>query len=160
MKLVRYGREGALTNYLPLPRPLLELDLSGTALLLYALLLDRATLSQKNGWWSEEGWVYVRYPIARLAAALGRGTTVVKKRLRELEQAGLIRRVTPRRGEASQIFLSLPEDTFLTGSGPKNRPRPGRKPDHDQGGKASPNNLREQQNLNNHSYQYREGESL
>lgn len=49
MKLVRYTREGGLTNYLPLPRPLLELDLSGTALLLYALLLDRATLSQKNG---------------------------------------------------------------------------------------------------------------
>lgn len=72
MKLVRYGREGALTNYLPLPRPLLELDLSGTALLLYALLLDRATLSQKNGWWSEEGWVFVRYPIKKLAATLGK----------------------------------------------------------------------------------------
>lgn len=105
MKLVRYGREGALTNYLPLPRPLLELDLSGTALLLYALLLDRATLSQKNGWWSEEGWVYVRYPIARLAAALGRGTTVVKNRLKELEQAGLIRRVTPRRGGGQPNFF-------------------------------------------------------
>ena len=160
MKLVRYGREGALTNYLPLPRPLLELDLSGTALLLYALLLDRATLSQKNGWWSEEGWVYVRYPIKKLAAALGKSPSVIKRRLAELDRVGLIERIVPKRGEASQIFLSLPEDAFLTRGGSKNRPGPGRRCDHDQGGKASPNNLREQQKYNNHSYQYGEGESL
>ena len=160
MKLVRYGREGALTNYLPLPRPLLELDLSGTALLLYALLLDRATLSRKNGWWSEEGWVYVRYPIKKLAAALGKSPSVIKRRLAELDRVGLIERIVPKRGEASQIFLSLPEDAFLTRGGSKNRPGPGRRCDHDQGGKASPNNLREQQNHNNHSYQYGEGESL
>ena len=160
MKLVRYGREGALTNYLPLPRPLLELDLSGTALLLYALLLDRATLSRKNGWWSEEGWVYVRYPVKKLASALGRGSAVVKVRLRELEQAGLIRRVTPRRGEASQIFLSLPEDAFSAGGGPKSRPAPGRKTSRDPAKKPAPNDLREQRNLNDHSYVYGEGESL
>lgn len=160
MKLVPYSREGALTNYLPLPRPLLELDLSGTALLLYALLLDRATLSRKSGWWSEEGWVYVRYPVKKLASALGRGSAVVKVRLRELEQAGLIRRVTPRRGEASQIFLSLPEDAFSAGGGSKKQPSPGQKTSRDPAKKTAPNNLREQQNLNNHSYQYGEGESL
>ena len=160
MKLVRYARGGGLTNYLPLPRALLELDLSGTALLLYGLLLDRATLSQKNGWWDEEGWVYVRFPISKLAAALGRGTTVVKNHLRELEQAGLIYRMVPKRGEASHIFLALPEDAFSTGGRAENRPGPGRKCDHDQGGKASPNNLREPQKENNHSYQYEEEESL
>lgn len=115
MKLVRYARGGGLTNYLPLPRALLELDLSGTALLLYGLLLDRATLSQKNGWWDEEGWVYVRFPISKLAAALGREVTAVKRRLAELERAGLIYRMVPKRGEASQIFLYLPEDAFCTG---------------------------------------------
>ena len=155
MKLVRYTREGGLTNYLPLPRPLLELDLSGTA-----LLLDRATLSQKNGWWSDEGWVFVRYPIARLAEALGRGTALVKVRLRELEEAGLIRRVTPRRGEASQIFLCLPEDAFLAGGRSKNQPQPGQKMSHDPAKKLAPNNLRKQQKENNHSYQYGEEESL
>lgn len=160
MKLVRYGREGALTNYLPLPRPLLELDLSGTALLLYALLLDRATLSQKNGWWSEEGWVYVRYPIARLAAALGKSPSVIKRRLAELDRAGLIFRMVPKRGEASQIFLSLPEDTFCTGSRGKNAPGHGAKTIPDPVQKGPTNNLSEPQKENNHSYQYREGESL
>ena len=160
MKLVRYARGGGLTNYLPLPRALLELDLSGTALLLYGLLLDRATLSQKNGWWDEEVWVYVRFPIPKLAAARGRGTALVKVRLRELEEAGLIRRVTPRRGEASQIFLSLPEDSFFAGGRSKNKPGPGQKVSWDPAKKLAPTNLREPQKENNHSYQYEEEESL
>lgn len=160
MKLVRYARGGGLTNYLPLPRALLELDLSGTALLLYGLLLDRATLSQKNGWWDEAGWVYVRFPIPKLAAALGREVTAVKRRLAELERAGLIYRMVPKRGEASQIFLSLPEDAFLAVGRSKNKPGPGQKVCWDPAKKLAPNNLREPQKENNHSYQYEEEESL
>ena len=160
MKLVRYTRGGGLTNYLPLPRALLELDLSGTALLLYALLLDRATLSQKNSWWDGEGWAYVRFPIPKLAAALGRGTTAVKRRLAELERAGLIYRMVPKRGEASQIFLYLPEDAFCTGGRGQKDPGPGAKRTPDRVQKGSPNNLREPQKENHLSYQYEEEESL
>ena len=39
-----------LPQYLPYARFLLDIDLSHTAKLLYTLLLDRATLSQKNHW--------------------------------------------------------------------------------------------------------------
>ena len=39
-----------LPQYLPYTRFLLDTDLSHTAKLLYTLLLDRATLSQKNNW--------------------------------------------------------------------------------------------------------------
>ena len=42
--------ETIVPSYLPYPRFLLKMDLSQTAKLLYALLLDRSTLSQKNGW--------------------------------------------------------------------------------------------------------------
>ena len=42
-----------LPPYLPYPRFLLQADLTHTAKLLYALLLDRATLSQANGWLDE-----------------------------------------------------------------------------------------------------------
>ena len=42
-----------LPPYLPYPRFLLQTDLTQTAKLLYALLLDRATLSQANGWLDE-----------------------------------------------------------------------------------------------------------
>ena len=44
-----------LPPYLPYPRFLLQADLTQTAKLLYALLLDRATLSQANGWLDESG---------------------------------------------------------------------------------------------------------
>ena len=48
-----------LPPYLPYPRFLLTENLSLTAKLLYTLLLDRATLSQKNSWVDERGFVYV-----------------------------------------------------------------------------------------------------
>ena len=37
-----------IAQYLPYPQYLLTLDISGTATVLYALLLNRATLSQKK----------------------------------------------------------------------------------------------------------------
>ena len=56
-----------LPQYLPYARFLLNTDLSHTAKLLYTLLLDRATLSQKNNWVDEQGRIYViyRFPIWR-----------------------------------------------------------------------------------------------
>ena len=43
------GLDTGLPPYLPYPRFLLKMDISQTAKLLYALLLDRTTLSQRNG---------------------------------------------------------------------------------------------------------------
>ena len=48
-----------LPPYLPYPRFLLQADLTQTAKLLYALLLDRSTLSQKNKWQDDEGRIYI-----------------------------------------------------------------------------------------------------
>ena len=50
-----------LPQYLPYARFLLDTDLSHTAKLLYTLLLDRATLSQKNHWVDAQGRIYVVY---------------------------------------------------------------------------------------------------
>ena len=47
-----------LPRYLPYARFLLDTDLSHTAKLLYTLLLDRATLSQKNNWIDAQGRIY------------------------------------------------------------------------------------------------------
>ena len=79
-----------LPPYLPYPRFLLQADLTQTAKLLYALLLDRATLSQANGWLDESGRIYLMFPIEKIAAALDRSTMTVKTALSELEDAGLI----------------------------------------------------------------------
>jgi len=40
--------------------------------LLYALLLDRATLSQATGWPDDSGRSYLVFPIEKLATAMGR----------------------------------------------------------------------------------------
>ena len=48
-----------LPQYLPYARFLLDTDLSHTAKLLYTLLLDRATLSQKNNWIDAQDRIYV-----------------------------------------------------------------------------------------------------
>ena len=48
-----------LPAYLPYPRFLLKMEISQTAKLLYALLLDRSTLSQKNKWQDDEGRIYI-----------------------------------------------------------------------------------------------------
>ena len=60
-----------LPRYLPYARFLLDTDLSHTAKLLYTLLLDRATLSQKNNWIDAQGRIYVLYPLSSLAKDLG-----------------------------------------------------------------------------------------
>ena len=64
-----------LPLFLPYPRFLLKMEISQTAKLLYALLLDRSTLSQKNKWQDDEGRIYIIYPIAEIAEILDKGST-------------------------------------------------------------------------------------
>ena len=58
-----------LPAYFPYPKFLLQMSLSHTARLTYVLLLDRMTLSQKNGWVDVQGRAYVLYPLAAWCAA-------------------------------------------------------------------------------------------
>ncbi len=86
------------------------MEISQTAKLLYALLLDRSTLSQKNGWQDSEGRTYIVYPIAEIAEMLDKGCTTIKGALNELDAAGLLereRRASPHRtGFMSKCRLS------------------------------------------------------
>ena len=47
-------------------------------MLLYALLLDRTTLSQKNGCQDGEGRTFIVYPIAEIAEMPDKGCTAIK----------------------------------------------------------------------------------
>ena len=97
-----------LPPYLPYPRFLLQADLNQTAKLLYALLLDRATLSQANGWLDEGGRIYLVFPIEKIAAALDRSPMTVKNALSELEDAGLIERRRSGFSKPNRIYIKLP----------------------------------------------------
>lgn len=78
-----------LPQYLPYARFLLDADLSHTSKLLYTLLLDRATLSQKNNWVDDRGRIYVIYPLSNLAKDLGCCVSSVTRSFAELEKAEL-----------------------------------------------------------------------
>lgn len=94
-----------------------------TAKLIYSILLDRTSLSKKNGWIDDKGRVYIVFPIANIAQTIHKGMTVVKEALRELEEAGLIER--KRHFSApNTIYIKLPD---------------GRKTDQRMAGKAAPN---------------------
>ena len=77
-----------LPIYLPYPRFLLKMEISQTAKLLYSLLLDRSTLSQKNKWQDDEGRIYIIYPIAEIAEILDKGSTTIKGRLMNWTRRG------------------------------------------------------------------------
>ena len=148
-----------LTGYLPVPRELLRLELPSTAILLYAVLLDRATLSQKNRYADEMGRVYVIYPIEKLAQALSVSETAVKRHLKTLEDRGLIRRTRPKQNGPSQIYLNLPAGSIKAGGTAQNRPWQGAKTGGHTVQKRSGNNRRKRQDLSDY-YQRKEDESL
>lgn len=97
-----------LPQYLPYARFLLDTDLSHTAKLLYTLLLDRTTLSQKNNWMDERGFVYVIFPLSALSKALRCSTMSIKRALRSLEDADLIERRRGRITVPNSIFVKVP----------------------------------------------------
>ena len=100
--------------FIPLPRFMLAGEYSINAKLLYGLLLNRTTLSQKSGWVSEDGNVYVIYTIKQMADDLDRSEQTVKTALRELENAGLITRVRQGWNQANRIFLQIPDRVQLS----------------------------------------------
>ena len=98
-----------LPPYFPYPQFLMDMALSHTAALTYALLLDRAHLSQLNGWTDEAGRVYLVFPVEKIAAALNRSLSSAKNALAKLSAAGLIER--KRRGQflPNLIYVKLPD---------------------------------------------------
>ena len=100
-----------LPQYLPYARFLLDTDLSHTAKLLYTLLLDRATLSQKNNWIDAQDRIYVVYPLSHLAKDLGCCISSVTRAFSELENAQLVERIRSGFSKPSRILLKVPYTT-------------------------------------------------
>lgn len=100
-----------LPRYLPYARFLLDTDLSHTAKLLYTLLLDRATLSQKNNWMDAQGRIYVIYPLSKLSKDLRYSLSSITRAFAELENAQLVERVRNGFSKPSRILLKVPHTT-------------------------------------------------
>ena len=157
--------------YLPYPRFLFKMEISQTAKLLYSLLLDRSTLSQKNKWQDDKGRIYIIYPgriyiiypIAEIAEILDKGSTTIKGALNELGMAGLLERERGGFSAPNRLYVKVPRvpqvqfsDQLMAGKPtliePENRPTDGQKTDLMMVGKPSPNqttinNLTESQTM-------------
>ncbi len=102
-------KDTKLPPYLPFPRFLLEADMAQAAKLVYAVLLDRATLSQANGWTDNEGKLYLVFPIDGIANTIDRSPMTVKTALAELENAGLIERQRRGFSAPNRIYVKIPD---------------------------------------------------
>lgn len=156
---IRYTSQTSITNYIPVPRGILSMNLASTAIVLYALLLDRATLSQKHGYQDASGWIYAVFPQEELCQVMQLSPTMIKCHLRSLESAGLIHRVRNSRKEANRYYLLIPFDAVKDTRTDTLPPAKGRKTVSHRGGKLPPNNLNKQQDII-HSYHYEGGDSL
>jgi DNA-binding MarR family transcriptional regulator len=141
--------DAKLLPYLPFPRFLLGADLTQTAKLLYAVLLDRANLSRANGWTDEDGNIFIVFPLNKLADMVDKGSTTVKTALTELEAAGLIERRRCGNGMPNRIYVKQPDsqdidrlmDRKPATRQPENRPSDSRKTDRQMAGKPAPNKI-------------------
>ena len=142
-------KDTKLPPYLPYPRFLLEADMAQAAKLVYMVLLDRATLSQANGWTDEGGRLYLVFPIEGIANAIDRSPMTVKNALAELVTAGLIERQRRGFSAPNRIYVKIPDgqdivrltDKELSVIGKENCPSDGKKTVPMMDRKLSPNHL-------------------
>ena len=104
-----YGQSGELFSYFRIPKALFQdhrfRQLSTDARTLYGILLDRMSLSVKNGWLDEQGRVYIIYTVREVQESLCCAEHKAVKLFRELEQADLIERKRRGLGRPSLIFV-------------------------------------------------------
>ena len=101
-------------SYIPLPRFLLQdeqlRDISNDAKVLYALLLDRASVSRQNGY---VGTIRLYFTLEQAQKKLHRSRQCATRIFRELEYSGLINRKKQGLGKPAVITLNYPADAKL-----------------------------------------------
>ena len=139
--------------YVPLPRFLLELPISSTAKLLYAVLLSRAQISaQSPDWQDEQGRVFQYYTIEELGKTLHRGESAILDALTALEKHDLIVRKRQGMGRANRIYVKVTVEN-QDSRFPENQIPESRKPKAHDPGKPRTNNKKEyKRNIYNPSY--------
>ena len=104
-----YGQAGELFSFFRIPKALFQeqrfQNLSTDAKILYGILLDRMSLSAKNGWRDEQGRVYIIYTVREVQKSLCCAEHKAVKLLRELEDIDLVERKRRGLGRPSLIYV-------------------------------------------------------
>jgi len=96
------------TEFIMIPKFVLNLKLSCMAKLLYAYLFDRSKLSKKNRWFDSQGKVYIIFSIKSIQNVLECSKNTATKVLNELKQIGLIESKKDEFGKSNKIFVKCP----------------------------------------------------
>ena len=105
-----YGDQADLFSFYRIPKLLFTdprfRNLSAESKTLYGILLDRMSLSARNGWRDEEGRVYIIFTVEELQESLSCGNKKAISLLDELEnKANLIERKRQGLGKPNLIYV-------------------------------------------------------
>ena len=110
-----YGSQADQFSFIRIPRVMIKdpafVKLSAYAKLLYSVLLDRMSLSSKNGWFDEENRVYIVYPVTEVQDDLGIGKKKAMEVIAELVEFGLLEKKRRGQGLPSLLYVK----SFMTG---------------------------------------------
>ena len=104
-----YGQAGELFSFFRIPKALFQeqrfQNLSTDAKTLYGILLDRMSLSAKNGWLDKQGRVFIIFTIEDVKRTLCCADNKAMKLFRELEKFGLVERKRRGLGKPSLVYV-------------------------------------------------------
>ena len=99
-----------MSKFYKLPAELFAYDLTPKAMIMYAVLADRAELSKKNPTFKDKDGTYIIYPVSDLCALTRAGERTVRYILAELEDRGLISTRKQGKGLPQTIYIhSIPD---------------------------------------------------
>lgn len=114
-KFITLNASDFIPVHIAIPNFLFKLRVNGkklscNAILVYALLLDRHTLSFQNGWVNENGEVYFVYKQKAIATIIGKSEKTVSRYISELIRANLIQKQVFNSIQPNRIFLTKIDD--------------------------------------------------
>ena len=112
-----YGDQAEQFSFYRIPKVLFTDDrfrsISAEAKVLYGILLDRMCLSQKNGWFDDDGRVYIIFTLDEIMSSIGCAVQKAAKLLNELDnKSGLIERKRQGLGKPNVIYVK----NFISGA--------------------------------------------
>ena len=115
-KFLKFTSESLSASYISFPRFLMEdslARLSNDAKVLYALMLDRASISRQNGYVEPDGTIRLYFTLEQAQTKLHRSRQSATRIFRELEYSGLIIRKKQGLGKPALITLNYPSNAKL-----------------------------------------------
>ena len=104
-----YGKEADQYSFFKIPKILytdsIFKTLSSDAKVLYAILLDRMSLSMKNGWLDEENRVFIIFTIDEIEETMNIGRNKAINIMKEIQDFGLIEKKRRGLGKPNIIYV-------------------------------------------------------